>query len=959
MSNYDKNTLLDIDGGLSYIHYVYEDSKGCEGKNKSFKIRNENTASARLKLFKGVWYVKDFGDSTGGINAVTLCMQEENLDFLGAMKYLYQFYELEARTLQQFKPVREHKNTDLEKDFYEVKYFDTIQQPEIFAPFLNDATCKEYNFYSVKSYQYVSYKQDKKGKKTNVKLHNTVTATPDYPIYAFKEEGFVKIYEPKNVKEYRFRFLGKKPQKHIYGWKRIFDNVDVEHIEYLRERVKGFGSSTSSAADDAREELDDALLPCIIIGSGGSDSLNVASLDNEKYNMVWTNSETEQLTYEEIQKLKLVCKQLYNLPDIDATGVKMAVKLGLQFLDLKTIWLPKKLLETNKKDFRDWIGNYKHLGVEKTNRAFKDLIEHALEFKWWKWNKKTGAYKYNYVSLLYFLEHQGFYMYKLQHRNQQKGQNTFIFIKIDGNVVREVTTPEIKSFVQDWLKENHISLEVLNMVISSQFLNEKGLQSLPCRELDFKTAGVSDQLFYFNNKTVRITAEGIEEVHPTKITNYVWQNKVLKHNIKLTDPQFKIQKDASGDWDIEVLEKDNMFLNYLINGSRVHWRKELEEPYNGKSKEAKEKYHKENRFNIAGANLEADAIHEQKLHLINKIYTLGYLLHSYKDAAKPWCVYVMDNKLPEVASESHGGSGKSFGVSSVLDHFKNYFYLEGRNQDLLRNAFIYDGVDEDTDAIIVDDAHYSLNFGFFFSTLTGILRVNPKHGKSFEIPFKQSPKLVVTTNFVPTTLDPSTLRRLQLMVYSDYYHKKTEEYQENRELIDDFGGKRMFDEKFSYEDYNLFYNFCLQCLQFYLSSSERHEAPEGNVKKRNLMQLMGDNFYEWAKSYFCDDKLNTFIPRKEIQDEYKAFVSGRVMSVQKQKNALDAFCKFNGWTLNPKELLGSDGTIKKRYEDHQGKSQVLEHYYIKTDNATVDVETIEAKEAEKAKDDVDTDELLF
>ncbi|QEE49658.1 hypothetical protein FUA48_08690 [Flavobacterium alkalisoli] len=956
MLQYDKTYLFDkTNGGLEYFHSVYPQSVGFEDKNKGFKIRDERTGSTHLFCKEGVWYIKDFGSGDNGLNCIDLCMQEENLEFLPAMKFLYQFFGLEAKTLQQFKPLREHKNTDLETGFYEIEYFDTIQQAELFAPFLTDDTCKEYNFYSVKSYQYVSYKRDVNGKQTKTKLLNTVTATAEYPIYAFKEEKFVKIYEPKNDKAYRFRFLGEKPQRHIYGWDRVFSQVDLKEIQRLRNVVKAYGDSQSSAAKEAKEQLDEVLLPCIIVGSGGSDSLNIASLG---YDVVWLNSESEQLDFEEYRQLKEICKQVYYLPDIDTTGVKMAVKLGLQFLDLKTIWLPKKLLETNKKDFRDWIGNYKHLGLEKTKGALEKLITHALEFKWWKWNKKTGAYKYNYVSLLYFLEHQGFYMYKLQHRNQQKGQNTFIFIKIDGNVVREVTTPEIKSFVQDWLKENHISLEVLNMVISSQFLNEKGLQSLPSKELNFKIAGVSDQLFYFNNKTVRITAEGIEEVHPTKITNYVWQNKVLKHNIKLTDPQFKIQKDASGDWDIEVLEKENMFLNYLINGSRVHWRNELEEPFKDKSKEAKEKYYNDNRFNIAGANLDPDSIHEQKLHLINKIYTIGYLLHSYKDDAKPWCVYIMDNKLPEVASESHGGSGKSFGVSKILEYFKNYFYLEGRNQDLLRNQFIYDGIDEDTDVIFLDDAHYTLNFGFFFSILTGTLRVNPKHGKAFEIPFKQSPKLTITTNFVPTTLDPSTIRRLQLMVFSDYYHELTDEYQERRQIVDDFGGKRMFDENFSHNDFNLFYNFCIQCLQFYLSSSERHEAPEGNVKKRNLMQLMGDNFYEWAKSYFCDDKLNTFIPRKEIQDEYKAFVSGRVMSVQKQKNALDAFCKFNGWILNPKELLGSDGTIKKPYEDQQGKRQVLEHYYIKTDNATVDVETIEAKEAELPKK-VDTEDLPF
>ncbi|MEE1897104.1 primase-helicase family protein [Flavobacterium rakeshii] len=955
MPKYEKTYLLEnSNGGLAYFHHVYPQSVGLETTNKHFKVRDEKTASTNLFLSDGVWLLKDHG-SGEALNCIDLCMREENLEFLPALKYLYGFFRLGAEEAIIFKPVREHKATKEDKDYYSIEYHSEIQQPEVVGPYLNNEVAIQYNFKSVKSYQYVSYRKDGNGKSTDKLQLNTVTATDEYPIYAFDEGDFVKIYEPKNVKQYRFRFLGKKPKRHVYGWDRIFNQVDEKEIKRLREIVDGYGSSQKSSAIDAREELDELLLENIIIGSGGSDSLNVASLDVDNYHMVWLNSETEQLTYEEYHRLKSVCKKLYNLPDIDTTGVKQAVKLGLQYLDLKTIWLPNKLLDNNKKDFRDWIGNYKHLGVEKTKNAFEKLKNSVftLEFRFWEWNKKTGAYKYNYVNLLYFLEHQGFYMFKLKHRNQQKGNNTFIFIKVDGNVAREVSTPEIKSFVIDWLKENHVSMKVLNMVISSQFLNEKGLQSLPCKELDFTTASAKDQLFYFKNKSVKVTAEGIEEVNPAKITNYVWDNKVLNHNIKITAPQFEIFKDKAEDWDIKILEKDNMFFNYLINGSRVHWRNDLEEPFKGKSQQAKEQYHRENRFNIAGPNLTDDEAHEQKLHIINKIYTIGYLLHSYKDDAKPWCVYVMDNKLPEVASESHGGSGKSFGVGKIVEHFKNYFYLEGRNPDLLRNQFLYDGVDEDTDIIFVDDAHYSLNFGHFFSTLTGTLRVNPKHGKSFEIAFKQSPKMLITTNFVPTTLDPSTIRRLQLMVFSDYYHEQTDEYMERRQIIDDFGGKRMFDETFSAKDYNLFYNFCLQCLQFYLGSTQRHEAPEGNVKKRNLMQLMGDNFYEWAKSYFSEDKLNTYIPRKELQDDYKNFVSGRTMSVQKQKKALEAFCQFNEYVFNPKQLLGSDGTIKRALPDYvNGKRQIVEHFYIQTPGAEIEIKADEPEPQEVNTDNV-------
>lgn len=88
-------------------------------------------------------------------------------------------------------------------------------------------------------------------------------------------------------------------------------------------------------------------------------------------------------------------------------------------------------------------------------------------------------------------------------------------------------------------------------------------------------------------------------------------------------------------------------------------------------------------------------------------------------------------------------------------------------------------------------------------------------------------------------------------------------------------------------------------------------------------------------------KLNTYILRKEIQDDYKSFVGNKVMSVNKQKKALQAFCKLNSWTFNPTAIVGSDGTIKKPYTDANGKRQILEHYYIATVAVTPQPENVD------------------
>ena len=54
-------------------------------------------------------------------------------------------------------------------------------------------------------------------------------------------------------------------------------------------------------------------------------------------------------------------ENLYNLPDIDETGVRAAIKLGMEYMDIKHIWLPESLRKfkdprgRSRKDFLDYI----------------------------------------------------------------------------------------------------------------------------------------------------------------------------------------------------------------------------------------------------------------------------------------------------------------------------------------------------------------------------------------------------------------------------------------------------------------------------------------------------------------------------------------------------------------------------------------------------------------------------
>ena len=76
---------------------------------------------------------------------------------------------------------------------------------------------------------------------------------------------------------------------------------------------------------------------------------------------------------------------------------------------------------------------------------------------------------------------------------------------------------------------------------------------------------------------------------------------------------------------------DSHFFGYLINTSRLFWRKETETNFNERPEEERQAYLEAHPFDIAGEGLSDLEIWEQKQNLINKIFTFGYMLHRYND----------------------------------------------------------------------------------------------------------------------------------------------------------------------------------------------------------------------------------------------------------------------------------------------------------------------------------------
>ncbi|KAA2218283.1 hypothetical protein [Maribacter flavus] len=908
-------------GGLNIIATYYPEAPhALSTKHRKFKARgDEKTASASIRQKENGWYyVTDFGGDGKERNAVEVCMLEEGLTFGEACAELGARFSVSgAPTATALsKPIIERRDRQEGEIpgsyFFEYKEFEASDLL-VLGPKVTDKDCFAFNLKLLASYTYI--------KEDGV----TITkSTPEYPIFSFHHEKWQKIYQPNSLdKGYRFRYAGDKPQKYIHG----LDAIKTA-FRQNKERIE----DEWQRKDASTEKMPDVRLESCFIVSGGSDGLNLKSFG---YFPIWFNSESEHLDYADYKLLMTMVQTIYYIADLDATGMNQAVKVGLKFLDIRLLWLPKQLLQYRdkrgnpRKDFKDFVEVYYKEGEElRFNNRFKKLIEVAVPMKFWEESYSDGGIKYYFKNTraYHFLQHQGFGRYE-----NQNTKDGYVFVRQHHGIVKVIKPVDVKGFATNFLIERQMPENLRDVIYKTSQLSENSLSNLPYVEIDFTDADAHSQHIFFQNEVWKVTKEGIERIRYDQVQCLTWEDKVVDHRVRLQDPHFEIKKDKSGNWDIEIKRTDNQFLNYLINTSRVHWKKDLEEAFGNHEQLKAEEYAKRHKFDIAGPNLTEDEIYEQKLHLINKIFTLGYMLHKYKNPGKPWAPYAMDHKIADIA-ESHGGTGKSVFVKSIQHVLKNNHYINGRDKKKTSDDFIYHGVTEHTDYILIDDCHAYMDYGFFYNTITGDLDVNNKNGLRYIIPFAKSPKVAFASNYPPNDLDPSLERRLLYVVFSDYYHyNKDDEYQQTRTVADDFGKKNLFQD-FDEKQWNIVLNFFAQALRFYLSCDEKLSPPMENVEKRNLLKEMGDQFHSWADVFFSTKRneseeylyLDIEVSKQHAFENFEKTTNAKRWSANRFKKSLKAYAKYNGWIFNPKDRAPGGRIIKKV----DGES--VEHFYIRT-----------------------------
>jgi hypothetical protein len=977
MSDYaiTMETLMAKDGGQAYMESVYPQLYEAFANPKTkVKLReDDDTASGGVFRHKdtGWWMLKDFGAGTATAKtAVQVCMEFEGVEFGQAFKILAGFYgvTLTNTAASATYDSRPAGPEDVPSRVQNLKYkeFSQAEVLTILSKYAwegiewggthnggNDKIRMEmalelFKFYRLKcleSYEMVAA--------DGTKVH-IYTQNERFPMFAYDEGEFQKIYKPKGDKKYRFMFAGKKPEKYIHGLMQheglaIAKELNAASTASSTSATDASAASSASATDASKKvktEFREDKFPEIILCSGGSDALNVAALG---YKVIWMNSESEKLQAKDYSSIRRMTYEFYNLPDIDQPGRAAAKELAHKFLDVKTIWLPASMAEMKDlndkplKDVRDFLKT-------NTKRQFNGLVKTALPFRFWdeqhaynkdgeqkfKFGRPLVTYELNHVQAYNFLQMNGFYRYA-----SDKTAVGYIFIRIDGNSVRVVEANDIKNFIHEFLAERQLPNDLRNSMFRSQQLNDASLSNLAFFEPNFRYYGADFQYIFFENGAWKVTKEGIEKTkYPAY---YVWDSKIIRIKTKdklgrmvsreakvLPEKMFEIKADGDA-WDIDIKNIDGDFFKFVINSCRIHWRKELETKMefsllsekeqkeyvaaNELSAEeikhlmsfqnvaAQDEYKKRNQFMIDGELLSAEEKAEQKLALVNRIFMIGYMLHLYKDLSKPWAAFLVDYRISDEGA-SNGRAGKGL-MAKALYEMLTHTWVDGRKQDVLAYEHVWEPVKKNfTDMIHIEDWGEYQPFEALYGPLTSSLPVNPKGKEKVVYNFSEYGKFFIDTNFAIRNLDGSSKGRRLLGVFADYYHEDTEFYREFRTPKTEFGTR--FFEGWDDVQWNLFYNFMAQCLQFYLSVSEgdvKIDPPQANINKRNYLSIMGENFRGWADNYFSG-RLNDLVARTEAFDDCKSAINAKILSPQGFWKKLQAWAEFHGYKFNPEDVKG-------------------------------------------------------
>jgi hypothetical protein len=184
----------------------------------------------------------------------------------------------------------------------------------------------------------------------------------------------------------------------------------------------------------------------------------------------------------------------------------------------------------------------------------------------------------------------------------------------------------------------------------------------------------------------------------------------------------------------------------------------------------------------------------------------GYLCHSFKDQTKSPCIIFTDEGAND--ENRNGGRGKTI-ITKALAEVQTVM-LKGGNEFDANYTHVFADLERKHNVYIIDDVPAGFKYDDLYTNILGGINCQRKGSKAELIEFEQTPKFIITTNWVVRydEKNSSTNRRFLEFKFSDYYNQ-------SKTPFDDFGCT--FFQDWDEMEWNRFYSFVFRCVSLFFA----------------------------------------------------------------------------------------------------------------------------------------------
>lgn len=490
------------------------------------------------------------------------------------------------------------------------------------------------------------------------------------------------------------------------------------------------------------------------------------------------------------------------------------------------------IIKMQEKGFKDdvlinQVAITHNISPEDAKAAVEAVNKQENEDSFWSWDAEKEKLSLVYTRFVEFLNRQGLGLFFYD-----KTSPIFKIVRCEDSILEETSTERIKKMVEAYIKDAHIdgvqyTEEMLLELIyrNNNMFTDNIMEYLKPIDIDFLKDDKNTAYIPFNNGIVKITADGIELINHGSIQKVIWRSELLDFNID-------IDQDSTENCEFATFVQ-------RISGND------------------------EERF-------------------LKSISLIGYILHRFKDPARPFALILGE----ETEDESKGGgTGKGI-FTKAFGYMMPVVTIDGKTFSPSKKNFAYQRIKLNTRAIIIQDVVKNFDFQSLYNLITDGATIEKKNQDELFIPFEDSPKVIVTTNYAVNDEGNHTKRRIKVIEFSDYFHP-------GHTPEDEFG--HLLFNDWDKDEWNRFYNFMFFCIRFYLKNGIIDIQESETYKLKKIRMQFGEDFAEWF-NYYRNNGCTTFKPISELRDSfYQEFdIDTKTYSAKRFSKALRTSAQYIG-----------------------------------------------------------------